>query len=335
MLNPTEFTSFQDTFTLISKLADREIFLLTDTNLEKLYFEEIFKHFEYLALAPGEEYKTMFSVENILEYMLRKNLSKKCLLIAIGGGLVTDVAGLVASLYKRGIDVAFFPTSLLCMVDASLGGKNGVNSQYFKNQFGTFKQPIQVNYDLNFLASLPHDQVVNGIAEMLKHGLIYSHEYFYKVADYFSSETLLEDIGELSALIKESHYIKYNFVKNDVYDNGKRRILNFGHTLGHTIEMHLKCSHGLAVLWGMQYALDISLKLEILSKETYNSISLILNKFNSLKDKQLPWQVIYNSIINDKKVQADTLSFILLEDIGKPCIKEILFSDLKEILSND
>ncbi len=316
----------------LSPYENQEIFIITDDNLESLYHAEI-ANFAYYSIKAGEESKCLQEVNLILERLLQDNFSRNVSIIAFGGGIVCDIAGFVSAIYKRGCKLLLMPTSLIAMVDASIGGKNGVNSRDYKNQFGTVKQADRINIDIDLLKTLPLAELKNGMAEVIKHGLLASQSY-YEEALKFLDSIRVETISNagLDSLIRESIAIKLAFVAGDESDKGQRRFLNFGHTLGHAIEKLYHFPHGQAVVWGMLQAVKISYQTGLMSKSIYQRIKSDLERINTFDDSVIDWDKIQEALLSDKKRQGVGLVFILLEDFAKPLVREIDFSIIKQTL---
>jgi 3-dehydroquinate synthase len=241
-------------------------------------------------------------------------------MINIGGGVITDLGGFVACTFKRGIAYVNVPTTLLSMVDASVGGKTGVDLGHLKNQIGVISNPDLVLIDTQYLDTLPKNQMRSGLAEMLKHGLITGEGYWNKFLDL--SKLSLNDLDEL---IYESVIIKKNVVEEDPYENGLRKTLNFGHTLGHAIESYFLSNpnkttllHGEAIVVGMILACYISSELTGFPKETTLEIKeLFTNYYGKVIIEPKEYNTIMELLKYDKKNHHGNINFVLLEGIGK------------------
>ncbi|MFA7057676.1 MAG: 3-dehydroquinate synthase family protein [Candidatus Cloacimonadales bacterium] len=326
--------SIDKSSSFISKLAQAECFIITDNNLEKLYHDEILQKHKYYSIEPGEASKTLSQANKILERMLKLNLTRNVIVVGFGGGVVCDLTGFVSAIYKRGCPLFLMPTSLLAMVDAAIGGKNGVNSKNYKNQFGTIRHPNWINIDQELLESLPAPEYLNGAAEMIKHGLIYSLEYHAKVKAPYTY-VLDHQSREMQELIKESIAIKLHFVSDDEGDRGKRRYLNFGHTLGHVIEKQLNIPHGVAVIWGMIQAIRLSYHSELISSETFTRLRDELRLAIFLKQFEIEWKDIAKALLNDKKREGEGITFILLTKVGSPVVKELSLEFIKNAIMGE
>ena len=310
--------------------------VITDKNLEQHYQEQLLQNLNYYSIEPGEASKTLIQVNQIIERMLELNLTRNVTIIGLGGGVVCDLAGFISAIYKRGCRLALMPTSLLAMVDAAIGGKNGVNSANYKNQSGTIKQPDWINLDPELITTLPQVELRNGSAEIIKHGLIYSSEYYNRVklperylTNYQSSEFL--------EIIQDSVAIKLHFVADDEIDKGKRRYLNFGHTLGHVVERLWDLPHGDAVLWGVIQALKLSYHSELLPLKQYEELVADLEGLSVVKQLglKLEWHKIANSLLSDKKREGEGIAFILLKEVGVPVVKELSLEFVRMVLMDE
>jgi 3-dehydroquinate synthase len=270
-----------------------------------------------ISIEAGETHKNLESCQSIYSTLLLNNISKNTLVIALGGGVICDIAGFIASTYKRGIDFAFFPTTNLAMVDAAIGGKNGVNFQYQKNMIGCIHQPKAIFIDTDFLKTLPEVELKNGFAETLKHALISDRDYFAEL-DFTNALSLIQ--------IEQSAAIKMKIVELDVNETHLRKALNAGHTIGHAIESFSlendaeSISHGFAVVVGLFAESYIAYTKNLLSFDDFN---FVVEKLKSIYPKYLFQEKNINSIyfftLNDKK-NDDNIRCSLLNGIGKVLI---------------
>ena len=272
---------------------------------------------EVILLPEGEENKQMSIAYSVWEALTDYTVSRNDLVINLGGGMITDLGGFIASCYKRGCDFINIPTSLLGMVDASIGGKTGINLGHFKNQIGVFSNPKAVYIDPIFLTTLPDEEMKSGYAEMLKHGLISNKNLFFEIIEQ------LENYKELDVeFLGVSLSIKNEVVKNDPLEKGLLKILNYGHTIGHVIEGHymetLNLSHGHAVAIGMVMEAFLSKKEGKLSEGDYKKIeSNILKHFKVPTFSDDDIKSMTEMLINDKKNDSGVIKCCLLSAIGK------------------
>ncbi len=267
-------------------------------------------------LKSGENEKKLENVEKILYYCYENNFSRDDTIIALGGGVISDISGFVSSVYMRGINFITIPTTLLAQVDASIGGKTGVNFYNKKNLIGSFYQPEFIFINFETLKTLPQGEIKQGIAEIIKYGVIKNKKIFELL------EKNKENIKRfLPEIVKECIKIKSDIVKKDEKEKrGLREILNFGHTIGHAIEAldNYKLNHGEAIANGMIYETLIAFKLGYCGKETYERIKNTIRSFNfpEFKGKKNIDKIIEN-LWYDKKVRKGNLRFVLPEKIGK------------------
>ena len=255
-------------------IRPEETVIITDTNVHKIYGEH-FPKCPVIVLPPGEKEKSFSTIEFIMERLLQLEVDRSHFLLGIGGGVVCDIAGFVASIYMRGIQFGFVSTSLLSQIDASTGGKNGVNVGGFKNIAGNFTQPRFVLCDPELLKTLPDEEYLSGLGELVKYGLIKDKELFELLENNID---LLKkrDVSFLTSVIETSVKIKIEVVEKDERENGERRLLNFGHTVGHAIELHTGMKHGIAVAHGMQIASNLSVGERLLSDSENKRIKIFL-----------------------------------------------------------
>jgi len=286
---------------------------------------------EVVEIMTGEIYKNIETCTGVWNVLSELNADRKSLLINVGGGVVTDLGGFVASTFKRGISYINVPTTLLSMVDASVGGKTGVDLGTLKNQIGVINIPEMVLIDTAFLNTLPANEMRSGLAEMLKHGLIYDEAYWKKMINL--ANFTIEDLDEL---IYDSVQIKNTVVTEDPKENGVRKILNFGHTLGHAIESYLLTHktkeallHGEAIAVGMVLAAYISNKQEGFPEEKLAEIKqVILNMYGKVSFDSSDYEAITDLMKYDKKNSHGNINFVLLSDIGTPVLDKIVPNEI-------
>lgn len=313
--------------TLVENNNYSSIFLLMDENTEKhclKIIEHLFNfNFKCLTIPAGESFKTLETCIDIWQKLSDEGADRKSLLINLGGGVVTDIGGFIASCYKRGIDFVHIPTSLLGMVDAAIGGKNGVDFKNLKNQIGVIRNPEMILIKKDFLETLPDEQIVSGFAEILKHGLIDSEDYFLEC---LKVDNL--DLKNVSHLIDKSVEIKSKIVKEDAEEKGLRKVLNYGHTLGHAIESYRMSLapekhllHGEAIAIGLVLETYISYKMYRFPKESLDQLKTCVHKFynpQSFNDQEQ--KTIFDLMKFDKKNYKDQINFVLLKNIGEPVL---------------
>ncbi len=282
---------------------------------------DFLKKSNIIEIKSGEKKKNIYTCIEIFKKLEELKGNRKSLILNLGGGVVTDIGGFVASIFKRGIRFINIPTTLLGMVDASIGYKNGVNLNYIKNVIGSFNVPDMLIIDTNFLKTLSKYEIFSGIAEMFKHGLIADKNYWNEMKNkYLYIQN--DNVEIANYLIYKSIIIKQKIVNKDPKENGLRKILNFGHTIGHALESYLmnkkKISHGIAIALGMIYESWISLEKNGLSKKDYNEIKFFLSDLYSINKifSNSEIEIIYSIIKYDKKNENNNIYFSLLNKIG-------------------
>jgi 3-dehydroquinate synthase len=325
-----------------------KIIAISDENVIKFHGEKL-KNFDikidFVVVKSGESSKSFAVFEEVCEEILQKNIDRNTLLIAFGGGVVGDLTGFCASILLRGIDFIQIPTTLLAMVDSSVGGKTAINSRGGKNLIGSFYQPKLVLCDINFLETLSIRQFRAGYAEIVKYGFIYDKNFF-EFLDENLTEIFNKNLQILQKIITRSCEIKSQIVGRDEKENGERALLNFGHTFGHIFETETNYSneilHGEAVAIGMIMASQMSLNLGLLNADEYQKISNHLQKSGfelNLKNIRQNWfqENLIKHLFKDKKTENNQLTFILLNKIGEAKIHkkislEIFLKVLKKFL---
>lgn len=300
------------------KKMGHSIVIITHKNIESLFAEPLFEKFQkenikvkILSFENGEENKTRKTKEFLEDLMLKENFTKDTLIVAIGGGIVSDISGFIASTYMRGIPYIIIPTTLLGMVDASIGGKTAVNTDLGKNLIGTIYQPRAVFIDFEVLKTLDNKEMKNGLVEMMKHALIMKKQAFY---DLLNAKKITEK------LIIESIKIKKEIVEIDENDKSLRKLLNFGHTISQAIEgsLDFKISHGEALVYGILVESHLSYKMNYLSKSQFDEIVNFLIKKNLFQNTyKFSIEKIMNYLQRDKKNILGKNQFILLKNIGE------------------
>lgn len=303
-----------------------KIFILVDENTSQYCLPHLLNNLateieiEIIELEVGEIHKNIETCTEVWGALSELGGDRKSVLINLGGGVISDLGGFVACAFKRGIDFINIPTTLLSMVDASIGGKNGVDLGNLKNQIGIIREPKAVIVDTQFLNTLPQNEMRSGLAEMLKHGLIFDKKYWDKFKDLKDLDT--EDLNQL---IHQSIQIKNTIVCEDLTENGIRKSLNFGHTLGHAIESYFlendaktTLLHGEAIAVGMILESYISKEKNLLTNEEYQEIKYIINDiFEKIEFTPFDIEKIIELLIFDKKNEFGKVKFALLDGIGK------------------
>lgn len=313
----------------LKKITDpKATILITDENVFKAHTKR-FKGWDTIVLKPGEEYKVQATVDAIIEKLIEMEADRKTTLVGVGGGVVTDITGYVASVYMRGIRFGFLPTSILGLVDASIGGKNGIDVGAYKNMVGIIRQPAFILYDMVFLNSLPQREWENGFAEVIKHACIKDAAMFAALENS-SLKAYQSRQKSICDLIQRNAIIKIKVVQKDEFEKGERRLLNFGHTLGHALETQYELLHGQAISIGMTYACHISEKLTRF-KQTEKVVAL-LEKYNLPTYASFDKQKVFDVLKMDKKRERKEMNYVLLEKIGKGVVKSISLKQLEKII---
>lgn len=308
-----------------------KLMIITDENVDKIYGQTIREGLKIenhkIVLEPGEESKTLKTVEEILSKMLDLKFTRNSKILALGGGVVGDIAGFTASIYMRGISFLQVPTTLLGQVDSSVGGKTGVNLPRGKNMVGSFYQPERVLIDTETLKTLPKKDIISGLGEIIKYGIIWDYEFLKQV------ESEIEDIEKLKEetlkkIIGKCCKIKAEIVSKDEKEKGLRKILNHGHTIGHALETitnYKHYSHGEAILIGMYYEALVAKKLGFIDEAYLKEIKRLIESIDINLDisRYSENKLLYN-MMRDKKNKNGKISFILPS--GKGCVKEVLLN---------
>jgi 3-dehydroquinate synthase len=303
--------------------------IITDSNVKSLYGSK-FSEFNIIEIKPGEKSKSLKTLEIIYKQLLDINFDRYGLIIGIGGGVVCDITGFVASTYLRGLRFGFVATTLLAQVDAAIGGKNGVNFQSYKNIIGTITQPEFVFCDPKMLDTLPDEQFRCGLAEIVKTALIRNKKMF-DILDEDKELLAAKEHSILKKIILESIKIKASIVEEDEKDKGQRQILNLGHTFAHAIESKTGIHHGDAVSIGICKAAEISTKLGLLSNSEFERIKLLLKSFKLPVESKIDFAELLPAIIHDKKKKDENINYVLLKNIGNPVIQKFRYDELKKL----
>ncbi len=319
---------FDAEFSHIEKIVPKEnAVIITDEHVFDKHKIK-FKGWNTIVLKPGEEYKVQQTVDVVIDELLSLGADRKTTLIGVGGGVVTDITGYVAGIYMRGIKFGFVPTSLLAMVDASIGGKNGIDVGVYKNMVGLIRQPKFLLFDVSFLKTLPKNEWQNGFAEIIKHACIKDAAMF-KMLQQHSLGSFQKDAKLLSGLITKNVLIKTKVVVKDEFEEGERKLLNYGHTLGHAIENMYELSHGQAISIGMTYAAVISQQLKGFSQA--DEVVNLLSKYGLPTFAEFNTKKAFKVLLMDKKKDNVSINYILLKKIGTGVIQPLLFVQLQEI----
>jgi 3-dehydroquinate synthase len=322
---------FDADFSRLEKLVGKDqAVLITDEHIFQAHKKKL-KGWNCISLKPGEEFKIQATVDSVIEQLIEFKADRSTWLIGVGGGVITDITGYVAAIYMRGVRCGFVPTTVLAMVDASIGGKNGIDVGIYKNLVGTIRQPQFLLYDYSLLKSLPKQEWINGFAEIIKHSCIKDLRLF-KELETHKPTYYQKNKPALAKLIKRNAEIKSAVVQEDEFEKGERRLLNFGHTLGHAIENMYELSHGQAISIGMTAACHISEKLTGF-KESDRVIN-VLDQYGLPTLAQYDKQKAFEVLTMDKKREKSAMNYVLLQKIGKGVVQSVPMKELESIINS-
>jgi 3-dehydroquinate synthase len=305
--------------------------IITDENVLRLHRKE-FPDLPVLSIGTGEGIKTLDTVRDLYASLVALEADRSTFLVGVGGGIVCDITGFTAATFLRGLRFGFVATTLLAQVDASVGGKNGVNLEGYKNLVGSFSQPEFVICDMQLLRTLPGSEVVNGMAEIAKHAVIADAAMFAFIEAHAEQAIALES-PVIERLVRDSVRIKAAVVGRDERESGERRTLNFGHTFGHALEKAGRFSHGEAVSVGMALAAAISVRRGRLAAAARDRILRLLKQLQLPCAASIDVRRLADAIRKDKKRAGDTIHYVLIDDIGKAVVEEIGIDELMRLAS--
>lgn len=311
-------------------LPKGRIVLITDENVRRLYGHR-FPEGEVITIGYGEKHKTLETLAAIYDRLIVAEADRSTFIVGIGGGIVGDVTGFAASTYMRGLRFGFVATTLLAQVDATVGGKNGVNFKGYKNMVGVFNQPEFVLIDIGMLKTLPAAEIACGLAEIVKHACIADGAYFDDIESQCAAIAVLDETV-LRRLVRRSVEIKAGVVNQDEREAGERRKLNFGHTLGHAFEKTLGISHGAAVSAGMVLAAELSVHRGLLAREEKARIVALLDRLNLPTALDFDRAAVFAALQKDKKRQQTQIHFVLLKALGQAVVESISIETLGQWL---
>ena len=300
--------------------------IITDNNVRSIYGPS-FPDIPVISLEPGEASKRLDEIERILVELLSLGADRSTFLLGIGGGVVCDITGFVASIFMRGISFGFVSTTLLSQVDASIGGKNGVNLSGTKNIVGTFAQPVFVICDQSMLDTLPGMEYISGLGEVVKHALIKDERMLGYLEENVDA-VISGDKDILENLIYRSVEIKAGIAGRDEKETGERRLLNFGHTVGHGIEAVTGLPHGIAVSHGMMIASEFSYEDNMIDLNELGRIRSLLERLSLLPEISPAKGAVSQFLLKDKKREDQNIHFVFLEKPGRAAIKKVSLQDI-------
>lgn len=317
------FADLQTRYTRLCFVVDKLLF-----NLQPALFQELNP---VIVIRGDEKAKTWHQAGKLIQEFIRHDIDKHSLVVAIGGGALTDLVGFAAAVYLRGLSLALVPTTLLAAVDAAIGGKNGVNTSLYKNFIGTIRQPDHWIFDTRFLVSLPKTEWASGFAEVIKYGYI-SHPTLLEQLHSHALSDFIAGNADITSIVQQCVRIKAAVVQQDPNDQNIRRILNFGHTLGHAIEKRSRIRHGYAVAIGMVLAIKLSHQFLGLEQSVISQLVSLLKQYQLPAETRLKLDEIWQAVLKDKKKSGDKVDFILLEKVGKALRYPLPLTDLHQAL---
>jgi 3-dehydroquinate synthase len=311
---------------LAGHLSGQRAIFITDRNVAALY-QDRFPPGNVIVIGCGETHKTLETLAVIYDQLIALEADRTTVIVGIGGGIVGDITGFAASTYMRGLRFGFVASSLLAQVDATVGGKNGVNFKGYKNMVGVFNQPAFVIADIDLLTTLPRAEIACGLAEIVKHACIADAAYFAYIEAHCDGIAAL-DPAVMLHLVHRSVVIKANVVNQDEREAGERRKLNFGHTLGHAFEKTLGISHGAAVSAGMVLAAEFSMHKGLLSANAFDRLCTLLERLGLPVALAFDRTEVFNALKKDKKRQQEEIHFVLLEKIGQATVASVSLEEV-------
>ena len=320
---------FAGGFSSLKSIVDpKKTILITDENILEHHAKK-FKSWKTIVLKPGEQFKVQATVDSVILQLIELGADRTTTLVGVGGGVITDLTGYVASIFMRGIPFGFIPTTLLALVDASIGGKNGIDVGVYKNMVGTIRQPSFILHDLIFLNTLPQKEWQNGFAEIIKHASI-KDAIMFRELEQNSIGFYQKRKTATCQLIQRNALLKTKVVLLDEFEKKERKLLNFGHTLGHALENLYELSHGQAISIGMAFACNLSESM-IGFKQTARVTSL-LEKYELPTALKFDKDKVIDILSKDKKKASNDIHFILLEKIGRAMIQPISIHQIHQSL---
>lgn len=314
-------------------IGNRTFVIVTDENLYAHYKDQFPDNDKVTVIGTGENIKTLATVESIYTKFQEWELDRSAFVLAIGGGVVCDIAGFAASTYLRGINFGFVSTTLLAQVDASVGGKNGINFRGYKNIIGTFNQPEFVLIDFAMLKTLETRKLGCGFAEAIKHGAIADADLFAYMEEHADAIKNLDPAG-IERIVTDSVVIKSGIVNKDEKEKGERRKLNFGHTFGHAIEKTLRLPHGESISLGMVVAAQLSQNLTGFPERDAKRLVTLLARYNLPTTIDVDRESLKDAMRKDKKRYGDSIKFVLLTCIGKSVIQNVSLTQLEAAIES-
>lgn len=309
---------------LINSIKDENTFIIIDSNVAELHRNLFAELNDKIIIVNSQNCKNINTFYKVCETIMQKHANKSTQIIGIGGGQVLDLTGFIASVYMRGIDVAFVPTTTLAVFDAAFGGKNAINFGNVKNLIGTIYHPRNVYINTNLLKTLPYNHIIAGFAEALKIAFMFNNELTQSIIEFLNTLNQRQNTmpnAHLIPIIKRCIELKADVVKKDEFDNNFRKVLNFGHSIGHLLEIEYNLLHGEAVAYGMLYETKLATTLQLTTNNVYNEIYSSIN--NYFPQKQFNLKKLLPQIIYDKKYYDGKITLPVITELGQVELYEI------------
>lgn len=312
-------------------LPQKRVIVVSDTNIDR-HYHSLIEPYDHVLIGLGETSKTLRTLDVIYRRFIELGVDRSCFVLAVGGGIVTDVAGFAASTFMRGVEFGFISTSLLGQVDASVGGKNGVNVDGYKNMVGTFTQPRFVICDVNLLRTLSAREFRTGLAEIIKAGVI-GDATLFEMLEQADFSTLQRDSDTLREMVYRAVKVKADIVERDERESGDRRLLNLGHTLAHAIEKSSsKFNHGEAVAVGLAMIADVAAKQGLLAVEDKERILNLLQRAGFALEPPVEVRTLLKAVKRDKKAEGDSIHVVFPLGVGNCCVEKMPLEEFKALV---
>ena len=312
-------------------LPHKRVVVVSDTNIDR-HYHSLIEPYDHVLIGLGEASKTLLTLDAIYRRFIELGVDRSCFVLAIGGGIVTDVAGFAASTFMRGLEFGFISTSLLGQVDASVGGKNGVNVEGYKNMVGTFTQPKFVICDVDLLRTLSPREFRTGLAEIIKAAVIADAELF-EMLEQADFSTLQRDSDTLREMVYRAIKVKADIVERDERESGDRRLLNLGHTLAHAIEKSSsKFNHGEAVAVGLAMIAEVAANRDMLAVADKERIVNLLLRAGFALEPPVEVRTLLKAVKRDKKAEGDSIHVVFPLGVGNCCVEKMPLEEFKALV---
>ena len=312
-------------------LPHKRVVVVSDTNIDR-HYHSLIEPYDHILIGLGESSKTLKTLDVIYRRFIELGVDRSCFVLAIGGGIVTDVAGFAASTFMRGLEFGFISTSLLGQVDASVGGKNGVNVEGYKNMVGTFTQPKFVICDVDLLRTLSPREFRTGLAEIIKAAVIADAELF-EMLEQADFSTLQRDSDTLREMVYRAIKVKADIVERDERESGDRRLLNLGHTLAHAIEKSSsKFNHGEAVAVGLAMIAEVAANRDMLAVADKERIVALLERAGFALEPPVEVRTLLKAVKRDKKAEGDSIHVVFPLGVGNCCVEKMPLEEFKAMV---